>query len=371
MDSPSGDPDRSSSVVAATISREPMPHSPLHNTHEAAGARFTDFGGWSMPVQYDSVLAEHASVRNAVGVFDVSHLGRFEVAGPGSMELLRAQLCNDIARIEPGRAQYTMALNDHGGVEDDIIVWQLSDERYWVMPNGTNFDGIVKRFSDAAPAGVEISDVRATTVLLAVQGPDAPRIIDSLLGGGPGRFRVTTSDFEGYEIVAAGTGYTGEPGGELCVPIEGAQKLWNALVGAGATPCGLGARDTLRLEMGYPLWGQDLDPDTTPLEAGLSWVVAWDHDFVGRAALETNRDNREKELVAFATEGRAIPRHGYAVRAGESTGIVTSGNFSPTLQHGIGLAYLSPPPDADAALSVTIRGKDVIATRESVPFLQK
>ncbi|GMQ93896.1 MAG: glycine cleavage system aminomethyltransferase GcvT [Acidimicrobiia bacterium] len=324
-----------------------------------------------MPVQYEGVLAEHASVRDAVGVFDVSHLGRFEVAGRGSTELLRTQLCNDIARIGTGRAQYTMALNDLGGVEDDIIVWWLNDERFWVMPNGTNFDDIVKRFSDAAPDGVEISDVRAATVLLAVQGPDAPRIIDSALGAKPGRFRVMMSDFEGFEVVAAGTGYTGEPGGELCVPIDGAEALWNTLVQAGATPCGLGARDTLRLEMGYPLWGQDLDPDTTPLEAGLSWVVAWDHDFVGRAALLAKRDHREKELVAFATEGRTIPRHGYTVRAGESTGTVTSGNFSPTLQHGIGLAYLSPPPDADAALSVTIRGRDVTAARESVPFLEK
>lgn len=348
-----------------------MPSSPLHHVHEAASARFTDFGGWTMPVQYEGVLAEHSAVRNSVGVFDVSHLGRFEVAGPGSTELLRSQLCNDITRVEPGRAQYTMALNDRGGVEDDIIVWRLGDEQHWVMPNGTNFDEIIGRFSSAGSDSVEISDVRAETVLLAVQGPDAPAIIESAIGMKPGRFRVVTTQFDGFDVVAAGTGYTGESGGEICIPIEGAEGLWNSLVQAGATPCGLGARDTLRLEMGYPLWGQDLDPDTTPLEAGLGWVVAWDHDFVGKPALESQRDDLGKELVAFATEGRAIPRNGYALTAGDSTGTVTSGNFSPTLQHGIGLGYLTPPPPPAADVSVTIRGKEVPAEREELPFLKR
>jgi aminomethyltransferase len=324
-----------------------------------------------MPVQYEGVLSEHSAVRNAVGVFDVSHLGRFEVAGPGATELLRTQLCNDIARVEPGRAQYTMALNEHGGVEDDIIVWRLGDERYWVMPNGTNFDDIVARFSSAGSSAVHMSDVRAETVLVAVQGPDAPTIIESVIGTKPDRFGIVTTEFHGFGVVAAGTGYTGESGGEICIPTEGAESLWSALVKAGATPCGLGARDTLRLEMGYPLWGQDLDPETTPLEAGLGWVVAWGHEFVGKHALESQRNDLGKELIAFATEGRAIPRSGYALTAGESKGTVTSGNFSPTLQHGIGLGYFSPPPSATQEISVTIRGRAVPATRVILPFLQK
>lgn len=348
-----------------------MPTSPLHAAHESAGARFTDFGGWTMPVQYGGVLGEHSEVRNSVGVFDVSHLGRFEVSGPGSTELLRSQLCNDITHVEPGHAQYTMALNEHGGVEDDIIIWRLGDERYWVMPNGTNFDNIVTRFSSTGSSTVEFSDVRVETVMLAVQGPTAPRIFESVIGLMPGRFRVVTTRFKGFDVVVAGTGYTGERGGEICIPIEGAEGLWNSIVGAGAMPCGLGARDTLRLEMGYPLWGRDLDPETTPLEAGLGWVVAWDHDFVGRRALDSQRDALGKELIAFATEGRAIPRNGYVVTAGESTGTVTSGNFSPTLQHGIGLAYLSPPPPADAEVSITIRGSGVPATRVTLPFLKR
>jgi aminomethyltransferase len=350
---------------------ETLSTSPLHAVHEAAGARFTDFGGWTMPVQYEGVLSEHETVRNSAGVFDVSHLGRFEVIGDGATEVLRFQLCNDIERIEPGRAQYTMALNDRGGIEDDIIVWQLGEDRFWVMPNGTNFDGIIARFTTAAPFGVRISDIRESTVLLAVQGPGAPSIIESVLGTKPARFRIVTTDFNGYEVVAAGTGYTGERGGELCISIEGAADLWTALVDAGASPAGLGARDTLRLEMGYPLWGQDLDPETTPLEAGLGWVVAWDHDFIGRTALEAQKDALTRQLVAFSTEGRVIPRHGYAITVGASEGTVTSGNFSPTLKHGIGLAYVSPPPVPDASIEVMIRGSAVTATRVSLPFVDR
>jgi len=348
-----------------------LPKSPLHAVHEAAGARFTDFGGWTMPVQYGGVLAEHASVREKVGVFDVSHLGRFEVAGGGAASLIASQLCNDIAKIGPGRAQYTMALNNDGGVEDDIIVWWLSDDRLWVMPNGTNFDGIVDRFRRAAPDGVSISDVRSDTVLLAVQGPDAPGVIEQVLGAAPGRFRIITTDYGSHTVIAAGTGYTGERGGELCIPLNGARELWDALTSAGAEPAGLGARDTLRLEMGFPLWGQDLGPDVSPLEAGLGWVIAWDHDFVGREALEAQRSSLAKQLIAFSTKGRAIPRSGYGVRVGESFGSVTSGNFSPTLQHGIGLAYVSPLPKDDDDMVVTIRGKDVPAARVTLPFLER
>jgi aminomethyltransferase len=193
----------------------------------------------------------------------------------------------------------------------------------------------------------------------------------AVLGVAPGRFRVATARFGDHEVVCAGTGYTGEPGGELCIPSSAAPDLWTALVDAGATPAGLGSRDTLRLEMGYPLWGRDLDPETTPLEAGLGWVVAWDHEFIGRSALIEQRDALAKQLIAFSTEGRAIPRHGYAVTVGASEGVVTSGNFSPTLKHGIGLAYVSPPPVDDAPVSVTIRGSSVPAARASLPFIEK
>lgn len=324
-----------------------------------------------MPVQYDSVLAEHAAVRSSVGVFDVSHLGRFEVSGPGSTGLLRRQLCNDIAKISPGRAQYTMALNADGGVEDDIIVWCFAEDRYWVMPNGTNFGEIASRFVAFAPDTVSIHDVRVDSVLLAAQGPDAPDLIGRVIGFMPGRFRVGTGTFEGHEIVAAGTGYTGEKGAEIYIGSEGSEALWEALVSAGATPAGLGARDTLRLEMGYPLWGHDLNAETSPLEAGLGWVVSWDHDFVGKDALERQRNGLAKKLVAFTTEGRAIPREGYTVVTETGSGTVSSGNFSPTLQHGIGMAYIAPPPAPDEPLTIEIRGKQVPGTIVDLPFLDR
>jgi aminomethyltransferase len=264
-----------------------------------------------------------------------------------------------------------MALNDKGGVEDDIIVWYLDADRFWVMPNGTNSDEIVSRFRLAAPSSVRVADVRSESVLFAVQGPTASDVFAAVLGVVPGRFRVIDAEFEDTSVVAAGTGYTGEPGGEICAPAAVGAALWDALVNAGATPCGLGARDTLRLEMGYPLWGQDLDADTTPFQASLGWVVSWDHEFVGKRALEASRDEPGKSLIAFTTEGRAIPRHGYPFRSATGSGHVTSGNFSPTLGHGIGMASVTPPPGPDEDLVVEIRGKDVVATRTTVPFVTR
>lgn len=352
-----------------------MPASPINAVHETTGARFTDFGGWSMPLQYAGVIEEHLAVRTSVGIFDVSHLGRFEVAGPGAVDLVRSQLCNDITKVAPGRAQYTMALNQRGGVEDDIIVWYLptddGDERLWVMPNGTNSDEILARFTTAAADGVTVTDIRNDTALFAVQGPSAPSVVEAVFGTSPGRFRVGTAELDGRAVTFAGTGYTGERGAEVCVPAPDAARVWEALVDAGATPCGLGARDTLRLEMGFPLWGQDLDPETTPLEAGLGWVVAWDHEFIGKAALADQRTSVPKHLVAFTTEGRAIPRTGYPVSTDSGAGTVTSGNFSPILKHGIGLAYVTPPPTGGEGMTVEIRGKEIPARIVDLPFIDR
>ena len=324
-----------------------------------------------MPVQYDGVLAEHAAVRQSVGLFDVSHLGRFDVTGPGATELVRYQLCNDVTTIAAGRAQYTMALNDRGGVVDDIIVWRHGNDGYWVMPNGTNFDEILGRFADTNATATAVAAVRDETVLIAVQGPDSPGVVESVIGTMPGRFRVIDGEFEGGWFRAGGTGYTGERGAEIAVPSESGQSLFEALLGAGATACGLGARDTLRLEMGYPLWGQDLDESTTPLEAGLGWVIGWDHDFVGKAEVSRQQDNGvPRALVAFACEGRTIPRHGHRLRAGSSTGEVTSGNFSPTLGHGIGMGYLAPPIEPGTPIEVEIRHDWVPAQQVDPPFIK-
>jgi glycine cleavage system T protein (aminomethyltransferase) len=347
-----------------------VPRSPIHELHVRLNARFTDFGGWTMPVQYGSVLAEHAAVRESVGVFDVSHLGRFDVSGPGATDLVREQLCNDITDIDAGRAQYTMALNEAGGVVDDIIVWRYAEEGYWVMPNGTNFDEILARFGEAGTATV--TAVRGDTVLAAVQGPESPRVVEAVIGAMPGRFRVIAGEFAGSWFRAGGTGYTGERGAEIAVPAGAGEALFSAILEAGAVPCGLGARDTLRLEMGYPLWGQDLDETTTPLEAALGWVVEWDHEFVGKPALVDQRRNGvERLLTGFSCEGRMIPRHGHNLRAGESTGTVTSGNFSPTLGHGIGMGYLSPPLDDEQPIEVEIRDRWIPATRVDPPFIDR
>jgi aminomethyltransferase len=349
-----------------------MPVTPLRDAHEALGARFTDFGGWEMPLQYEGVIAEHTAVREGVGVFDVSHLGRFAATGAGATELLRSHLCNDIARVGPGRAQYTMALNLAGGVVDDIIVWRIDDEHYWVIPNGVNFDDVMRPFMITAPDGVTLEGVQDNTVLLAVQGPESAGVIEQVLGVVPGRFRVIHGTYDGGPFWAAGTGYTGERGAEIAVPVAAGESLLRALLEAGATPCGLGARDTLRLEMGYPLWGQDLTEGTTPLEAGLEWVIAWDHDFTGRDALAAEKEKGIRQsLVGFMTEGRTIPRPGHALRCGDSYGSVTSGNFSPILRRGIGMGYLAPPPDASDSIEVEIRGKWHTVDRVDPPFIDR
>jgi aminomethyltransferase len=347
--------------------------SPLHDIHHELGARFTDFGGWEMPVQYDGTLAEHRAVRESVGVFDVSHLGRFEMSGAGSLDLISRLLCNDPSRIEPGRAQYTMMLTPEGGVVDDIIVWWLADERFIVLPNGANHDTVMAAFAAEAGPEVVVTDRRTDSALLAVQGPAAPRILEEVLGAVPGRFRILDGLGPDGTVVAAGTGYTGERGAEIMLPAGGGSSILEQLMAAGATPCGLGARDTLRLEMGFPLWGQDLDRSTTPLEAGLGWAVGWDHEFVGRQALRHQREaGIPQRLVGFRFAGRTIPRHGHRIRCGSSTGTVTSGNFSPTLGVGIGMGYLAPPPGDDAsAVDVEIRGEWHTAQMTDPPFLDR
>jgi len=345
--------------------------SPLHEAHEALGARFTDFGGWEMPLQYEGTLAEHAAVRDRVGIFDVSHLGRFELSGVGALELLSRLLCNDPSRIGPGRAQYTMMLTPEGGVIDDIIIWWLEDERFVVLPNGVNHDTVMAAFADESDADTSVIDLRGESALLAIQGPQALAMIEDVLGTVPKRFRVIEGLGPAASVVAAGTGYTGERGAEIMVAADAAAEVFDRFVEAGATPCGLGARDTLRLEMGFPLWGQDLDRTRTPLEAGLGWVVGWDHDFVGRNALETQKTaGLGQQLVGLAFSGRTIPRNGYPVRSGDSTGVITSGNFSPSLGAGVGMAYLSPPPDS-ATIEVEIRGEWHEAQLVDMPFIER
>ena len=260
-----------------------MPRSPLHPYHQEIGARFVDFGGWEMPIRYTSVLAEHRAVRESTGWFDVSHLGRFSWSGEGAGPALSRLLCNDHERIGPGRAQYTLMLNPRGGVIDDLIIWKLGSGEVMVMPNGVNHLRVMDGFRAAAP-DARLLDLRPGTAALAVQGPDSPARVKGLLGEVPGHFGVIRVDYGGREVWVAGTGYTGERGVELVTDPQTAEELARRLSRGGALPCGLGARDLLRLEAGFPLWGHDLDEGTTPLEAGLEWAVRFGRDFVGRPA---------------------------------------------------------------------------------------
>ncbi len=326
------------------------------------------FGGWNMPLNYPSgTLEEHRACRNGAVMFDVSHLGTVLVEGPGSLERLQAAFTNDLGKVAPGRAQYTHLLNDEGGVVDDIIVWWLDDERFQVMPNASNTDGV--------RSAVGGSDVTETRAVIAVQGPDARTRVATVFADAANvkRFRVAELSYQGTPVTVAGTGYTGEDGLEIAIPCAAAEGLWAALESAGVQPAGLGARDTLRLEAALPLHGQELGPDITPLQAGLKWVVAFGKDeFRGKAALEAERDaGVSRKLVGLAIDGRRPPRNGMDVkRDGVSIGSVTSGNFSPILGHGIALALVSPDVSVDDVVQLDQRGSDVAATVVSTPFVK-
>lgn len=324
------------------------------------------FGEWEMPVQYTSVLEEHMAVRQHAGWFDVSHLGRFSVTGTEATPVLRSLLTNDAATLEAGRSQYSLMLDERGGILDDLIVWKWADDEYWVLPNAANHELVMRAFAGSGRE-VTVEDLRPPTVSVAIQGPEATDRIERLLGFAPRRFRTARGEFDGRPAWAAGTGYTGERGGEVVVPLASAPALVAGLAEGEVTPCGLAARDTLRLEAGLPLWGQDMDSSTTPLEVGLEFAVDFDHEFVGRPALETQRDEGvPRHPVAFRTEGRRIPRHDMALRAGTSTGRVTSGNFSPVLGCGIGMGLMRGA--ADGPLQLELRGEWVGVEEVRPPF---
>jgi aminomethyltransferase len=326
---------------------EPVRHSPLHDRHKAVGAKFSRFGGWEMPLEYagGGVLKEHASVREAVGVFDVTHLGKVTVRGPGATAFLNRCLTNDLDKIGAGQAQYTMACDDAtGGVIDDLIAYRFADDHVFLVPNAANTAGLLDRLVAAAPGEVTVVGQHEEYVVLAVQGPGSPAALAAL--GLPAdhdymRFEVATH--QGARVVVCRTGYTGERGYELVAPNAAAPALWDGLIAAGARPCGLGARDTLRTEMGYPLHGQDLSPHITPVMARSGWAVGWKKpEFWGREALIREREIGPR-MISWGLEslGRAIPRPGMIVlRQGVPAGEVTSGTFSPTRRLGIALALL-------------------------------
>jgi len=323
-----------------------------------------------MPLSYPSgTLAEHRSCRTSAVAFDVSHLGTVRVTGPRAFDTLNAVLTNDLGRIAPGRAQYTHLLDEaDASVLDDIIVWWVGEDRFDVMPNASNTARVV--------GAVGGEDVTATRAIVAVQGPDARRRLQEVSpeGAEVPRFAVREIDWRGTPLVVAGTGYTGEDGVEFAVPADAAEAFWSAVLDVGVVPAGLGARDTLRLEAALPLHGHELGPGITPLQARLGWVVAWDKGpFHGRDALEEERDRGPQRLLAgLAMEGRQPPREGCAVMMdGEPAGAVTSGNFSPMLEHGIALAFLPPDVDVGTAVVVDVRSRPLAASVTKLPFLAK
>ncbi len=329
----------------------------------------TPFGGWEMPLSYPSgTLAEHLACRRSAVVFDVSHLGTVRVEGPGSFDRVQGALTNDLAKIGPGRAQYTHLCDEDGSVLDDLIVWWLAEEVFDVMPNASNTARVL-----AAVGGVDTTAERA---VLAVQGPEARERLASVSpeAAAVGRFRVSQVEWQGVGLAVAGTGYTGEDGVEVAVAAAAAAALWHALVAAGVLPAGLGARDTLRLEAGLPLHGHELGPGITPLQAGLPWVVGWSKPaFPGKAALEAERAAGPRRLLrGIATEGRRPPRSGQEVVVdGAVVATLTSGNFSPVLGHGIALAFLPPAVTVGEPVKVVARGSDLPGQVVPLPFVGK
>jgi aminomethyltransferase len=357
---------------------EVLLRTPLYEEHVALGARMVPFAGYEMPVQYAGIIDEHHAVRTSAGVFDVCHMAEFRIFGFEAFDALQRIVTNDLHRIdELGRAAYTLMCDETGGVIDDLIVYHTGDLEYLVIANAANRDADVSWIKKHLPEGIEFVDESDRTGLIALQGPKAIGIITELTGQeAPGRFRVSEARLDGSTpVLVARTGYTGEDGVEIVCAAADAVAVWRLLLSfPEVTPCGLGARDTLRLEMGYPLHGTDMDRSTDPVSAGLSWAVSWKKgDFAGRAALEKVREaGPARRLVGLAVFD-GVPRHGYTVlHEGAEVGSVASGTFSPTLEHGIATAYvpvaLSEP---GTVLQVAMRRKTVDATVTRPPFVTK
>ena len=316
------------------------------------------FAGWEMPVQYEGIRGEHVNVRTAAGMFDVSHMGEIETSGPDAERFLQRILSNDVSRIAERGAQYSLLCRDDGGVLDDLFTYRLGPERFLTVTNAANHDKDLAWFKGHAEGfEIVVRDVASAWAMLAVQGPRARQALTALTGGElPARMRSADLKVAGVETLVCGTGYTGEDGCELMLPPDGATAVWDALLGQGVQPAGLGARDTLRLEVCFHLYGNDLSEDRNPLEAGLGWACKLDTDFIGADALRGAEP--DQILVPFAFTGPGIPRQDNPIRAGAGEGVVTSGSLSPCLDVGIGMGYLPvEASDPGTSIQVDVRGK--------------
>jgi aminomethyltransferase len=365
--------------VSSSTAETALRRTSLYDQHVAAGGKLVPFAGWEMPVQYEGIRAEHLAVRTGVGMFDVSHMGQVETRGPQALEFLQLVLSNDVRRVPEGGAQYSVLCREDGGVLDDLFTYRLAECAFLTVTNAANHDKDVSWLSARARASghdVDVIDVADRFAMLAVQGPGARALVESVADGAlPPRMHCCERGVARAGVIVAGTGYTGEDGVECSVPAAVAPSFWEAVLGTGTQPAGLGARDTLRLEAALPLHGHELGPGITPLQAGLGWVVAWSkpEGFRGRAALEREKGaGVSRRLAGLATEGRQPPRTGAAVVVdGQAVGEVTSGNFSPVLGHGIALAFVPPDLEVGAAVTLDLRGRQLPARVVPLPFVEK
>jgi aminomethyltransferase len=352
---------------------ETLERTPLHDRHVAAGARLVPFAGWEMPVQYTGIREEHVTVRRAAGVFDVSHMGEVVTTGPDAERFLQRMLSNDVSRIAPGGAQYSVLCRDDGGVLDDLFTYRLGPDRFLTVTNAANHEKDLGWMRDhAGDFDVELEDALHDYAMLAVQGPDARALVGRLADGElPERFRTRELTVAGAPgVLVCGTGYTGEDGVELLIAPEHAGAVWDALLEGGARPAGLGARDTLRLEVCFHLYGNDLTEERGPIEAGLGWCCKEDTGFIGSEAVRATRAAGPAEKLApFALTGPGIARQGNPVQGG---GEVTSGTMSPCLGIGIGMAYLpAERAEPGTSIEIDVRGKPRAAEVRSRPLYSK
>ena len=327
---------------------------PLYDRHVALGARLVPFAGWEMPVQYEGVIPEHRAVRSDAGAFDVSHMGELIVDGAGAREFLQSVLSNAVQRLEPGLAQYTLLTNEQGGIVDDLIVYELAPERFLLIVNASNREADFAWLHEREPGDAEVRDVSDDYALIAVQGP---RALERLGLPAAPAFTFAEGEIDGVACAVNRTGYTGEEGVELLVATDAAGELWDRVLERGVVPCGLGARDTLRLEVCYPLHGNDISPETDAISAGLSWVCALDTGFTGADDLRRIKEaGPERKLSAFVMEEAGIPRQGMPIVEG---GEVTSGSHSPMLERGIGLGYVPAAlAQPETELTIDVRGRN-------------
>ncbi len=346
------------------MTEQTLKRTPLYETHKRLKSRLVPFAGWEMPVQYSGILEESRAVRNAVGLFDISHMGRVHIYGKGALALLQSVTSNNVDALGPGQAQYSLLTNPSGGIIDDIIVYRKDQEDFLVVINASNTDKDLRWIRVHAPDTVTMEDHTEQTSMIAVQGPAAPQIVSQMAGEdllSVPRFGFRKASLFGQPATLCRTGYTGEDGFEIIVPAAASEAVWNRLMESGGVPCGLGARDALRIEAGYPLYGHEIDDSTSPVEAGLMWVVKPEKgDFIGKEAiLALQERGASRRLMGLVLQERIAPRQGYTLYVEDrEVGVVTSGVFSPTIQKGIGMGYIaSPHAKAGGTVLLSVRNQ--------------